>query len=77
MIHSGWALDSLRCFVSSHLNPENLEGTRVIVGSMNMGFVSGTTRTCYLFHLKNAAIPLGHSEGFAFLLIGFSMLEVP
>ena len=26
-------------FVSSHMYPENSEGTQVIVGSMNMGFI--------------------------------------
>ena len=27
-------------FVSSHMYPENQEGTQVIVGSMNMGYIS-------------------------------------
>ena len=45
--------------------PENLEGTRVIGSmSMNMRYVSGTTRTrtCNLFHLEREQIPLGHSK---------------
>ena len=29
-------------FVSSHMNPENPEGTQVIVGSMNMEYISNT-----------------------------------
>ena len=29
-------------FVSSHMYPENPEGTQVIVGSMNMGYISDT-----------------------------------
>ena len=29
-------------FVSSHMYPENPDGTRVIVGSMNMGYISDT-----------------------------------
>ena len=28
------------CFKRSHMYPENLEGTRVIIGSMNMGYDS-------------------------------------
>ena len=45
--------------------PENPEGTQVIVGSMNMGYVSDTARdrTHNLFRLKCAPIPLGHSDG--------------
>ena len=31
-------------FVSSHMYPENPEGTQVIVGSMNMGYISDTAR---------------------------------
>ena len=44
--------------------PENSEGTRVIVGSMNMEYVSDTarTRTCNLFSLKCVQIPLAHSD---------------
>ena len=30
--------------VSSHMYPENPEGTQVIVGSMNMGYISDTAR---------------------------------
>ena len=53
-------------FVSSHMYPENPEGTQVIVGSMNMGYdyISDTARnrTHNLFHPKCAQIPLGHSD---------------
>ena len=43
--------------------PENPEGIQVIVGSMNMGYVSETARnrTHNLFRLKPAPIPLGHN----------------
>ena len=44
--------------------PENPEGTQVIVGSMNMGYISNTARnrTHNLFRPKREPIPLGHSE---------------
>ena len=44
----------------------NSKGTRVIVGSMNMGYVSDTarTQTYNLFGLKRVQIPLGQSNGF-------------
>ena len=46
---------------------ENPKGTRVIVGSMHMGYdiTSDTTRTrtSSVFRLKRAPIPLGHSDG--------------
>ena len=45
--------------------PENPEGTQVIVGSMNMGYISDTARnrTHNLFRPKQEPIniPLGHS----------------
>jgi len=52
-------------FVSSHLYPENPEETQVIVGSMNMGYISDTARdrTHNLFRRKREPIPLGHSDG--------------
>ena len=52
-------------FVSSHLYPENPEGTEVIVGSMNMGYISETARnrTHNLFRPRCEPIPLGHSDG--------------
>ena len=52
-------------FVSSHMYPENPEGTQVIVGSMNMGYISDTARnrTHNLFRPKREPIPLGHSPG--------------
>ena len=52
-------------FVSSHMYPENPEGTQVVVGSMNMGYISDTARngTHNLFRSKCAPIPLGHSDG--------------
>ena len=31
-------------FVSSHMYPENPDGTQVIVSSMNMGYISDTVR---------------------------------
>ena len=31
-------------FVSSHMYPKNPEGTQVILGSMNMGYISDTAR---------------------------------
>ena len=45
--------------------PENPEGTQVIVGSMNMGYMSDTARnrTHNLFRPKWEPIPLGHSDG--------------
>ena len=52
-------------FVSSHMYPENPEGTQVIVGSINMGYISDTARnrTHNLFRLKREPIPLCHSDG--------------
>ena len=52
-------------FVSSRMYPENPEGTQVIVGSMNMGYISDTARnrTHNLFRPKRESIPLGHSDG--------------
>ena len=52
-------------FVSSHMYPENSDGTQVIVGSMNMGNISDTARnqTHSLFRPKRESIPLGHSHG--------------
>ena len=46
-------------FVSSHMYPENPKGTQVIVGSMNMGYISDTARnrTHNRFHPKCAPIP--------------------
>ena len=48
--------------------PENPEGTQVILGSMNMGYISVTARnrTHNLFHPKWESIPLDHSEGLSF-----------
>ena len=50
--------------MSSHVYPENPEGTQVIVGSMNMGYISDTARnqTHNLFRPKREPIPLGHSD---------------
>ena len=44
--------------------PVNPEGTQVIVGSMNMGYISDTARnqTHNLFCPKWESIPLGHSD---------------
>ena len=57
-------------FVSSHMYPENPEGTQVIVGSMNMGYISDTARnrTHNLFRPKRESLPLGHSDGLNRLL---------
>ena len=51
-------------FVSSNMYPENPKGTQVIVGSMNMGFISDTAknRTHNLFRPKREPIPPGHSD---------------
>ena len=51
-------------FVSSHMYPENSEGTQVIVGSLNMGYISDTARnrTHNLFRPKREPIPLRHSD---------------
>ena len=45
-------------FVSSHMYPENPEGTQVIVGSMNMEYIANTARnrTHNLFRLKREPI---------------------
>ena len=45
--------------------PENPEGTQVIVGSVNMGYISHTARnrTHDLFRPKREPTPLGHSDG--------------
>ena len=48
--------------------PVNPEGTQVIVGSMNMGYISDTARnrTHNLFRPKREPIPLGHSDTYPF-----------
>ena len=45
--------------------PENPEGTQVIVGSKNMGYISDTARnrTNNLIRHKREPIPLGHNDG--------------
>ena len=50
-------------FLSSHMYPENPEETRLIFGSMNMGYVFDTARnrTHNLFRPKCAPIPPGHA----------------
>ena len=52
-------------FVSSHMYQENPEETQVIVGSLNMGYISDSARnrTHNLFRPKREPIPLGHSNG--------------
>ena len=57
--------------------PENPEGTQVIVGSMNMGYISDTARnrTHNLFHPRRVPIPLGHSDGQFCALLARSMLH--
>ena len=68
-------------FVSSQLYPENPEWTQVIVGSMNMGYISDTARnrTHNLFHPKQELIPLGHSDGCVvhFFILRFVQFNVP
>ena len=61
--NSKWIFNTI--FVSSHMYPENPEGTQVIVGSMNMGYIFDTARnrTHNLFRPKREPIPLGHSDG--------------
>ena len=51
-------------FVSSHMYPENPEETQVIIGSMNMGYISDTARnrTHNLFRPKREPIPLQESQ---------------
>ena len=51
--------------MSRELYPENPEETQVIVGLMNMGYISDTARnrTHNLFRPKCEPIPLGHSDG--------------
>ena len=66
--------------------PENPEGTQVIVGSMNMGYISDTARnrTHNLFRPKREPIPLGHSDSYLCSLknegtkenLGFNLLVV-
>ena len=52
--------------------PENPEGTQVIVGSMNMGYISDTARnrTHNQFRFKREPIPLGHSDGYDHFSLG-------
>ena len=47
------------------MSPENPDGTQVIVGSMNMGYISDTARirNHNMFRPKREPIPLGHSDG--------------
>ena len=46
--------------------PGNTKGTQVILGSMNMGYISETARnrTHNLFCPKWKLIPLGHSDSY-------------
>ena len=57
--------------------PENPEGTQVIVGSMNMGYISDTARnrTHNLFRPKWEPIPLGHSDGLPVEYARFKMSD--
>ena len=45
-------------------NPEGTQLTQVLVGSMNMGYISDTARNLIhnLFRPKREPIPLGHSD---------------
>ena len=51
-----------RLIILFNNNNNNPEGTQIIVGSMNTGYISDTTgnRTHSLFRLKREPIPLGH-----------------
>ena len=63
-------------FVSSHhMYPENPEGTQVIVGSMNMGYISDTVRnrTHNLLRSKREPIPLSLRDG-QFRVFGLSRI---
>ena len=66
-------------FVSSHMYPENPEGTQVIEGSMNMGYISDTARnrTHNLFRSKREPIPLGQSDGRLRILGGGFPQKIP
>ena len=54
-------------------------GTQVIVGSINMGYISNTARaqTRNLFRPKCAPIPLGHSGGFGAARFLWSLPQNP
>ena len=45
-------------FVSGHIHPENTEGTRVIVGSMNMGY--DIYLTLLAFELTTCSVTSAH-----------------
>ena len=67
-------------FVSSHMYPENPEGTQVTVGSMNMRYISDTARNQthnLLFRPKREPIPLGHSDDVVPLLLRCRCTVVP
>ena len=51
-------------FVSSHMYPENPEGTQVIVGSMNMGYISDTARNQIIWNGFLVADPSVRPPGF-------------
>ena len=57
--------------------PENPEGTQVIVGSMNMGYIFDTARnrTPNLFRPKRESIPLGHSDRIYLLTTHTKLLQ--
>ena len=65
-------------FVSSHMYPDNPEGTQVIVGSMNMWYLSDTARnrTRNLFRPKREAIPLNHSDWLSYCLFLLPVLWI-
>ena len=61
--------------------PENPEGTRVILGYMNMGYDIFPTLPGLgihnLFHLKRVQIPLGHSGGHSNRHVGWYSHSYP
>ena len=52
-------------FLCQAICTQRPEGTQVIVGSMNMGYISDTARnrTHNLFRPKREPVPLGHNDG--------------
>ena len=50
-------------FLAQFLFSENLKETRVIMGSINMGYVSTRNQTRHLLSHTRAPIHLGHGDG--------------
>ena len=60
-----WYMHQALQFLSQAICTQRTRRTQVIVGSMNMGYISDTARnrTHNLFRPKRESIPLGHSDG--------------